>query len=559
MSRSPFASVSARLWRLTSAVARLRLAVRPVQQSSPIRARQVPSRGGRRLPLLLAVALAATFASTAGGTRGGALDRSFDGDGKLIDARTSYTQTHDVAVQRDGRILLVGDSSDPARRQAEIEFALSRYRADGVLDETFSGGRVFTVLDRWASAYAVALQPDGKIVAAGNAAGMGRGNFGLARYGNDGSLDASFGERGTVRTDFGGQPFGLDLVYESAADVLVQPDGRIIAAGRAVQYGASGRAEDFALARYNADGSLDPSFDGDGRVITAFGAGTGMANVRGGTAAVARQSDGKILAAGSALNEQAESRIALARYLPDGRLDASFDSDGRAITDIPNTQEQATAIGVQADGRIVIAVAGTGDLTLARYLASGSLDPSFGEAGLVRVRSAASEVASDLAIQRNGKILVFGYSVRESNRGSDFALARVLPTGVLDPNFGSNGAVVTDLGSPAGGLAVALQADGKIVGAGTAPVEEAGGRVALARYLAGTCSVPRLKGATLAAARSRLASANCRLGRVRRVLATRVRRSRVVSQAPPAGRETADWAYVNLVVSRGRRAARERQ
>jgi uncharacterized delta-60 repeat protein len=506
-----------------------------------MRASSKRGRRPSRWPLVAALAVSATLVAVADGARGGALDRSFDGDGVVTTELGTSAWAADVLVQRDGKIVAAGFSNDTERRN-EGGFAVVRYRADGALDETFAGGRAVTPLGRIAYASAVALQPDGKVVAAGTVnQSAGRIDFALARYGSDGRLDSSFGSGGTVRTDFAttGDPF-TSPTAESAADVLAQPDGKIVAVGRAVEYRRSRLLGSFALARYTAAGTLDVSFGGDGKVVTDFGGDAGAE-------AAALQPDGKIIAAGWVLDDSGQnSRVALARYLPDGSLDPSFDGDGRVVTDLATIEERATGIGLDSMGRIVVAVGAGGDLAVARYVPAGTLDATFGRDGVGHIGSDSPEVPSDLVIQRNGKIVVLGTGI------ADFVLARFLPNGRPDPGFGSAGVVITDLGGQDRGQAVALQPDGKLVGAGESRVGTTV-KFALARYTPGSCSVPRLRGTTTAAARSRLAAANCRLGRVRRAFSKRVRRGRVVSQSPRAGREARDWARVDVVVSRGRR------
>lgn len=187
----------------------------------------------------------------------------------------------------------------------------------GSLDTAFSGdGKATTnVTSGFDSAYGVAIQPvDAKIVAAGEVAGSG-GRFGLVRYDTDGSLDAGFGGDGRVTTNFTSR-------YDAAGDVVVQGDGRIVAAGI-----AGGSGSQFALARYNSDGSLDATFGGDGKVTTNFTAGSDFAF------GVLVQPDGKIVAAGRAGGSG--GRIAVARYETDGDLDPTFDGDGKVLTNSP--------------------------------------------------------------------------------------------------------------------------------------------------------------------------------------------------------------------------------
>jgi uncharacterized delta-60 repeat protein len=213
------------------------------------------------------------------------------------------------------------------------------------LDTTFdSDGKVTTDFGAAEDASAVAIQPDGRIVAAGESQGGFGRDFALARYNVDGSLDTSFDSDGKVTTDFG--------VLDAASDVAIQPDGRIVAAGNS---GGFGFSRDFALARYNRDGSLDTSFDSDGKVTTDFG-GSEVAT------AVAVHPDGRCVAAGGS-----DEDFALAGYKVDGSLDTSFDSDGKVTTDFGGF-EFASDVAIQPDGRIVAAGNSGGDFALARYL-----------------------------------------------------------------------------------------------------------------------------------------------------------------------------------------------
>jgi uncharacterized delta-60 repeat protein len=174
-------------------------------------------------------------------------------------------------------------------------FALARYNPNGSLDPTFSGdGKQTTNFGRFDGAGAMAIQPDGKIVAAGGALD---GDFGLARYKPNGALDPTFSGDGMQTTDFGGG-------FDGARGVALQGDGKIVAAGCACPNDVNAR--DFALARYNPNGALDPTFSGDGKLTTDFGASDDAAD------AVALQTDGKIVAVG---HGGPGGDFALARYL----------------------------------------------------------------------------------------------------------------------------------------------------------------------------------------------------------------------------------------------------
>jgi uncharacterized delta-60 repeat protein len=405
------------------------------------------------------------FPSAAWGA--GQLDPSFDGDGKVrtdfsVPGTDAFDTAFGVATQADGKIVAVGQSSD--------DFALARYNLDGNLDSTFDGdGKVLTNFGSGDVAYGVAIQPDGKIVAVGTT--VAADDFAIARYNPDGSLDTTFDGDGRVLTNFDGQS-------DSANAVAIQPDSKIVVAGSTCECYFSFDM-DFALARYNPDGTLDTTFDGDGKLTTGFGVGDSASGV-------AIQSDGKIVAAGSSCAScdfaELDQDFALARYNPDGSRDSSFSGDGRLTTDISGVNDAARDVAIQADGKIVAAGMGNypaADFALARYNADGSLDPGFSGDGRVLTDFGRGDDASGVAIQANGKIIAAG--TRNGGPSSDFVLARYKPDGNLDPSFGSDGKVLTDFGgSEDHGNDVAIQPDGKIVVGGSTGASD----FALARYIA---------------------------------------------------------------------------
>jgi uncharacterized delta-60 repeat protein len=372
----------------------------------------------------------------------GSLDTSFSGDGRQTTDFGDLAQAEDVAIQGDGKIIAVGTTGTGN----DADFALARYNPNGSLDPTFSGdGRETT--DFGLGANGVALQGDGKIVAVGPATG---GAFGLARYNPDGTLDPSFSGDGRQMTPFG--PFD-----DQAAGVALQGDGKIVAVGV-----ASGR--DFGIARYNSDGVLDSSFNLSGRQTTDFG---GSDQAKG----VAIQSDGKIVAVGAAGGE-----FALARYRADGSLDASFSGDGKQTTDFGGLDDGATGIAIQSDGKIVaVGKASIGDFALARYNPNGSLDTTFSGDGKQTTDFGNNDGAAGVTLQDDGKVIAIGRS------GGDFALARYNPNGSLDTTFSGDGKQTTDFGGSDQANGVALQADGKVVAAGSGAASLGGG-FALARY-----------------------------------------------------------------------------
>ena len=396
----------------------------------------------------------------------GSLDTTFSGDGKQTTnfGGGSSDGAGGVALQGDGKIVAVGDAGG----HGSSDFGLARYNPDGSLDTTFSGdGRQTTSFASGGSgATGVALQGDGKIVAVGYANSAGNGDFALARYNPNGTLDKTFSGDGKQTTSFGGG-------YNGATGVALQGDGKIVVVGR-----AGGYPFDFALARYNPNGSLDASFSGDGKQTTDFG-GDSLAD------GVALQGDGKIVAVGRARDPVSED-FALARYNPDGSPDASFSGDGKQTTNFGGVygSDAAHGVALQGDGKIIaVGRAGNANFALARYNPDGSLDPTFSGDGW-QTSYFGGGAAAGVAIQVDGKIVAVG-SDYGSGGPSGFALARYNPDGSLDPSFSGDGLQTTGFGGSSGNGAagVALQGDGKIVavGAGRGPTQSFD--FALVRYI----------------------------------------------------------------------------
>jgi uncharacterized delta-60 repeat protein len=437
----------------------------------------------------------------------GELDSSFGigglvltdfGSGNLGRGDDAYA----VAIQPDGKIVVAGDSYG---YQDTADFALARHNTDGILDTTFgAGGLVLTEFHpgpgfSWEHARAVAIQPDGKIVAAGETSHVGEGgsatnpDFALARYHPNGTLDATFGGDGRVQTDL--DPSGWDSRDEVMA-VVIQNDRKILVAGES--------DHDFALARYNPDGTLDPTFGSGGRVLTDFAPGRATSSSDR-AHALAIQPGGKIVVAGTSWTRTSfdfppsQPDFALARYRPNGRLDRSFGRGGLVLTDFAPgptwSEDYAFAVALQPDGKILV-VGGSyvvplgegvsGDFALARYKKDGRLDATFGSGGLVLTDffpglDAREDWATAVAIQNDGKVVAAGgsYGAYPGPGGLDFALARYHPNGTLDAFFGIAGRLLTDLGSTDWVEALAIQKDGGIVAAGGTWLRD----FALARYL----------------------------------------------------------------------------
>ncbi|UUU28734.1 calcium-binding protein [Streptomyces sp. CA-210063] len=441
--------------------------VRPARRRDSERRRSLPARAGTVAATVLALIL--TLPGTAAAAPGD-LDPTFSGDGKVLTGFADDDRANDVAVQPDGKIVSVGASIDYSLSESRFALTRHNadgtpdtgFGGDGTVTTPINN------MDpdlQWSEAHALALQPDGKIVVVGSS-WRGYENccwFTVARYNADGTLDSGFGGGdGRVFTDFGGP--------DEARDVAVQPDGRIVAVGfggagvAVARYNADGSPDtsfgggdgqvsndpapelpeeggdgralalqpdgkivvggqvgttrfDFVLLRYHANGILDTSFSGDGIERTDFGA---YESVEG----LAVQPDGKIVAAGGS-----SGRFALARYHPGGTLDTSFDGDGKVLT--PGGGGAADVALQPSDGRIVIAGGNGpgGDFAVLRYNPDGSQDNGFGTGGIATADFGGADAAHGLALQSDGKIVAGG----GGGPDSDFALARFEGGGVLPP------------------------------------------------------------------------------------------------------------------------------
>ena len=285
------------------------------------------------------------------------------------------------------------------------------WAADGDLDTSFdTDGKLTTAIGSGADiAYSVVLQSDGKILVAGNSYNGSNDDFAIVRYNTDGSLDTSFDTDGKKTTAIGS---GADV----ANSVVLQSDGKILVAGSS----DIGSNYDFAIVRYNTDGSLDTSFDTDGKKTTAIGSGADVAN------SVVLQSDGKILVAGYSYNGSNDD-FAIVRYNTDGSLDTSFDTDGKKTTAIGSGADVANSVVLQSDGKILVAGSSfngsDNDFAIVRYNTDGSLDSTFGTDGeLTTAIGSGSDGANSVVLQSDGKIVAAGYSSNGSD--NDFAVVR---------------------------------------------------------------------------------------------------------------------------------------
>jgi uncharacterized delta-60 repeat protein len=367
-----------------------------------------------------------------------------------------------AAFQPDGKIVVAGTPSDGSNN---ISY-LTRYNINGTIDNTFSGDGLQSIDFAVAS---VTVQSDGKIVAAGSVNNNGTSYFSLARYTANGSLDISFSGDGKQTTSFGfSKPSDMGGDYpetDIGYSVAIQGDGKIVMVGEALNY--TNGTREFAIARYTVDGNLDNTFSGDGKQTTDFGSDDYAYDL-------AFQTDGKIVVGGYSSPDGSIFNIAVARYNTDGSLDPNFDRDGKQLTNVGSTYYYRNSIAIQGDGKIVAEGVwwngSNNDFAIVRYNTNGSLDQTFdGDGKLTTNFGSADDYANSIAIQRDGKIVLEGYSYTYTNTGakSTFSLARYSANGSLDTTFNKNGKLTESLRQ---GYTVysstAVQKDGKIIAAG---------------------------------------------------------------------------------------------
>ena len=416
----------------------------------------------------------------------GGLDPTFGTGGMLMtDINRSTDIANAVAIQADGKLVVVGTAYKQNDFSGE-DFVVTRHNTDGTLDNTFGVmGKVRTDFPGLAAVpSSVVIQPDGKIVVAGGAFPLFTflGNFEVVRYNPNGSLDTSFGDGGIVTTIF---PQG-----SYAFDVALQSDGKIIAAGTVfVDFDPGEMSDtDFALARYNPDGTPDATFGSGGQISTDF------LGHEDDAFSVLIQPDGKIVAVGSANDPATFYDFAAARYLSNGTIDTTFGVAGKVHTDFGDQNfDRARSAALQPDGRIVAAGfaishgGGVQNFAVARYTSSGVLDTTFSRDGKTQIDFGnCCQSATKVLLQSDGKIITVGGSNGESS-DDDFLLARLNPRGSIDATFGVGGQVRTSFGDLNGGAnGAAFQADGKIVAVGfQANFNSQRANFALARYLNG--------------------------------------------------------------------------
>lgn len=403
---------------------------------------------------------------TVANSQSGTLDTSFGNDGiVLTEITTDHSFGDATVVQADGKILVAGYAGAPSTYQ----MAVARYNTDGSLDTSFGNNGTLRFPVGTAKSYVLdmALQNDGKIVLGGYTYDNVSSDFAIVRLNTDGSFDNTFGSAGITILDDGGR--------ELAEVISILEDGQILIAGD--------KDDNFAVARVNADGSLDTTFGVNGWAVTQFD--TNQSWVKD----IAVQNDDKIVLTGMLINGTSTFEIATARLNADGSADNSFGTNGKVRFNIGNGNDFSEGVAVQEDGKILIGghkwIANLDqrhDFAMVRLNANGSFDTTYGNNGISTVQIVdGSNYSRDMLLQPDGKAILVGFTVFQGEY--DMAMMRFGTDGILDTTFGTDGTVSTDvLGREDYGTAVTLQPDGKIVFAGYSYTAQGDASFVVARY-----------------------------------------------------------------------------
>jgi uncharacterized delta-60 repeat protein len=422
------------------------------------------------------------------------LDATFGSSGKVV--TRDFGRGKDLLVQPDGKILLGGETE--VSGILNNEFAVIRYNTDGTLDSTFgTNGEAALNFDLYPSNYGsddhvltIALQPDGKILAAGYTKGENSDYAGtflaIARFNADGSLDTTFGTDGKIKL----RPSeNLEITY-GIVSLALQPDGKFIVAGASSSGSVNQPHGDFYLARLNANGTMDGTFGTGGTVTTHLLSDNSQAALRH----IVLQPDGKIVLlgrdTGTDSDSNSEGGAVIIRYNADGSLDDTFGSGGIVLSDTKSVAlnaigfDTASDAQIEPDGKIIVAEesylnTGTSQAQLSSFLlrlnADGTRDDTFGTDGFI-TRSIVPATLPLVRRQADGKYLLGG---TYDGTNLDFLLQRFNADGSIDSDFGTNhGYTGTDFqGGDDTAWAMLLQPDGNVVLGGSS-----GEHLAMARY-----------------------------------------------------------------------------
>ncbi|MEZ5596736.1 MAG: LamG-like jellyroll fold domain-containing protein, partial [Pseudomonadales bacterium] len=377
---------------------------------------------------------------------------TFDGPASASSTDLGDNETaRQLVLLEDGSYLVAGYSDGGANG----DIVVTRHLASGALDTTFGGGDGIVITSIGANVdegFSIAVQADGKFIVVGSTDSGADSDIAVARYNANGALDTGFGTNGIVTIDNAGNPDG-------AFDIALQSDGKIVVVGY-----TNGGNNNIITLRLDTDGTLDTTFSGDGMDVQSFSSGNDIAY------AVEIQADGKIVVGGTAYAGGGGLDIVLMRYNANGTLDTTFAGNGKKSQSIANGHDYSFDLAIQNDGRIVVAGktpdGGNEKIAILRFNTDGSLDSSWSGPGTPSYAVGTSSQARSVLIQDDGKVLVAGSTFDGSQW--DFTVVRYNSDGTFDTSFGSGGTVITDLaGGDDTAYALALDSDGSFIVAGS--------------------------------------------------------------------------------------------
>jgi uncharacterized delta-60 repeat protein len=382
----------------------------------------------------------------------GTLDSDFDADGIVTTSfGDNYAIACGVAIQDDHKIVVSGALNN----NVDYDVELVRYNTDGTLDNSFGiNGKVTAPvgsLDDYGMC--IALLDNMKILVGGFYSSPAYLHIFLLKFNSDGSPDTTFGNKGTDTLLTG-------MSDDIANAIAIQPDGKILLSG----YSSNGSDNDFLLVRFNPDGSPDSTFGTDGKVITNVGGSNDVSY------SIGLQTDGKILLGGTAYNGMYDD-MAVVRYNTDGSVDSTFNVDGKVFTSIKTSGSSGHSLAVQSDGKIVIAGDYNDNafhnMAVARYNTNGTLDHTFNQDGksTITIEGESINYCTGMTVEQDGKIVVTGVSQMTNGSDYDICLVRFNSDGSVDSSFGTHGSVIKDINNHSDDTptAVIMQPDGRIV------------------------------------------------------------------------------------------------
>jgi uncharacterized delta-60 repeat protein len=349
-------------------------------------------------------------------TANGALDSSFAQGGILVaDYPAQNIDYNQVFMEPDGKLLVPGTNTQGENSQNFI----SRFTAKGLADASYGQHGTAATLG-----FYNIMQPDGKMVESGNTTINGTASLLLARYKINGNLDSSFGTNGTTAINFFGES-------EFGAFMALQPDQKIIATGFISNDGTN----DLLLARFTANGAVDPSFGNGGAVAAGF-------ELFNNAQSIAVAASGKILVAGAGFSPSFQLIAYLARFNANGSVDSSFGQNGFLLISSGVESFTGTVIPLSS-GKILFAYENSTDFNsfnsfITRYNANGSADSSFGVYGTIAVPG------SSILLEPDQKIIAYGHA-RDLQGNEEFVISRYLSNGKSDLGFGTRGSTETNL------------------------------------------------------------------------------------------------------------------